>query len=125
MNRFVNILKDVYYPNMDINYEHWQGSDSDIYVLYVTFPDPVTGEPQRGRTWLLEEEMTDSEVVLTAFKAILTAEEHETRENFRYKNAKIFNPHIDVDTLVELTKKKSSLDLRSQEDMAWAVYEGG
>lgn len=57
---------------------------------------------EQGRKWWLSEHMTRSEVVQTALKAVLTAEEHEARENFMYRDRRIFGPHIDVDTLWEV-----------------------
>jgi hypothetical protein len=66
--------------------------------------NPDTGLPtlQHGRKWKLSKHMTKSELVLTAFKAILTAVEHEVREEFRYKGRAILGPHIDVDKLYEV-----------------------
>lgn len=63
------------------------------------------GELQKGRKWYLSPYMTTSEIVLTIWKAIFTCEEHEARERFRYKGARIFGPHVDVE-------KKDNLDLR-------------
>lgn len=56
----------------------------------------------RGRKWLLSKHMTKSEIIQTAFKAVLTAEEHECREAFTYRGTAIFGPHFDVDALVSL-----------------------
>jgi len=69
-------------------------------------PDSDTGQPstQRGRKWLLSHHMTHSEVVQTAFKAVLTAVEHEVRESFTYKGCAIFGPHYDIERLVALCK---------------------
>ena len=63
-----------------------------------------TGEPLtwRGRKWFLSFHMTRSEVVQTAFKAVLTALEHEARESFLYRDQPIFGPHFDVEKLVAL-----------------------
>jgi len=67
-----------------------------------------TGEicRQTGRKWYLSPFMTKSEVVQTALKAVLTAEEHEARESFRYRGSAIFGPHFDVDSLVKLYEDK-------------------
>lgn len=54
---------------------------------------------QRCRKWQLSPYMTDTEVVVTAFKAVLAAEEHECREKFKYKDQPIFSPHLDVNCL--------------------------
>jgi hypothetical protein len=91
-----------------IDYKDWRfhvGEDRGHVWLQVRFSaaDTVAGTIQthHGRKWLLSRHMTKSEVVLTAFKAVLTAEEHEVRESFRYMEKAIFNPHIDVDVLVD------------------------
>lgn len=57
---------------------------------------------QYTRKWLLSEHMTNSELVQTALKCVLTSLEHEARENFKYMNAPVFGPHFDVDDLVLL-----------------------
>lgn len=63
--------------------------------------DSVTGktEVQHGRKWKLSPHMTRSELIQTAFMACLAAEEHEVREDFRYRGEAIFGPHFDVDDL--------------------------
>lgn len=48
----------------------------------------------------LSEFMCKQELVGVCFKAVQQAEEHELREFFRYRGARIFNPHIDPDALV-------------------------
>lgn len=55
-----------------------------------------------GRKWFLSPYMTTSEIVGTCFKAVMTAVEHETREQFKYKGRAIFAPHINVDVLWEM-----------------------
>lgn len=71
----------------------------------------IDGCPQYGRKWRLSPHMTKSEVVQTAFKAVLTFEEHEARENFRYRGRAVFGPHIDVDALLLAS---SIMDVRGQ-----------
>lgn len=75
--------------------------------------DVVTGRRTRltGRKWLLSPAMTKSEVIQTAFKAVLTAVEHEVRERFRYAGQPIFHPHYDVDALWRLARSGAD-DLR-------------
>jgi hypothetical protein len=104
----------------EIKYRDWkfllvaEGHSGKIY-LQVSFvgSDIVTGEDveQRGRKWYLSEHMTKSEVVLTAFKAVQTAEEHELRERFRYRGRLIFGPHFDVDELWKIADGKH-IDVR-------------
>ena len=75
-----------------------------------------TGEPylSKGRKWKWSEFMTKSEVVTTALKAVLQYEEHEARENFKYKGLSIFDPHYDVDSLWELRSKEDWDDVREE-----------
>lgn len=69
---------------------------------------------QYCRKWRLENGYTVSDVVKVAFMATLAAEEHEIREEFKYKDISVFGPHLDVDALVELAKYKKNLDLREE-----------
>ncbi len=56
--------------------------------------------------------MCRQEIVGAVFGLIKDAEEHETREWFRYRGASIFNPHLDPDVLVEMARKKASFNVR-------------
>lgn len=56
---------------------------------------------QQGRKWYVSKFATPAEVVQTAFLAVLTALEHEAREQFTYKGAAILGPHLDLDGLVD------------------------
>lgn len=53
-----------------------------------------TTEPMTGRTWLIEPQAREAEVVRTLLKAALTWEEHELRERFRFDGAQLFTPHF-------------------------------
>jgi hypothetical protein len=57
--------------------------------------------------------MTRSELVQTAFKAVLTSIEHEAREQFTYKGARVFGPHFDIEALVSACRA-SQLDVRKE-----------
>lgn len=59
-------------------------------------------EKQFTRKWLLSPQMTNSEIVATAFKLCLTSAEHRTREAFTYRGQRIFGPHFDVEDLVKV-----------------------
>lgn len=76
--------------------------------------DPTNLERQHGRKWLISPHMTRSEIVQTALKAVLTAEEHEAREKFTYKGCTPFAPHFDVDLLCSLASipEEASFDVR-------------
>lgn len=96
----------------NLEYKDWSfyvGSRLDgMLYLQVSFIAPDNDAPghppcrQQGRKWLLSPHMTDSEFIQTAFKAVLTAEEHEARELFMYKGVAPFAPHFDVEELVKL-----------------------
>lgn len=85
-----------------------------LQVVYVE-GDVQSGVPteQHGRKWLLSPHMTKSEIVQTAFKAVLTSEEHRAREHFTYKGKRIFGPHFDVDDLVAICEN-GKLDVRAE-----------
>jgi hypothetical protein len=92
-----------------VEYKNWTFhvvGDADRLFLQVAFNGNCskTGLPNnwKGRKWDLSRYMTKSELVQTAFKAVLTAEEHEAREAFLYKGRPIFEPHFDVDALWQI-----------------------
>lgn len=85
--------------------------DGDRPILQVSCPDGqcnVSGQPMawKGRKWFLSIHMTKSEVIQTAFKAVLTAVEHELRETFRYRGQAIFGPHFSVDVMADLISQR-------------------
>lgn len=94
-----------------VQYKDWTFIVNDDY-LQVSFVSPcsLTGEliEQKGRKWRLSKFMTKSEIVSTALKAVLTAEEHEAREQFKYRSKTIFGPHFDVDKLADLCDTDSN-----------------
>lgn len=60
----------------------------------------VSAKPYDGcRKWYISRHSTISEVVQTTLKAMITASEHEIRENFTYRGKAIFAPHFDVEAL--------------------------
>jgi len=106
--RLQHILKD-------IEFNDWEFIliTKPYFALRVvsTTEDNVTGMTVTwaGRKWLLSKHMTDGEVVQTAWLAVQTALIHEAREQFKYKGQSIFDPHYDIDQLVELRKTKGIL----------------
>lgn len=97
----------------DISYKGWRfrairAIGCTYLQVYFEAPDTETGEilTQRGRKWLLSFHMTPSELVTTALKAVLTAEEHETREAFRWRDRAIFSPQFDVEALYEIAMRE-------------------
>jgi len=90
----------------------------DGFLLQVRFiaPCEITGRPERqaGRKWYVSAHACRSEVVATALKAVLTAEEHEARERFTYKGCPVYHPHLDVEAMVKAGEL--SRDVRAQLD---------
>jgi len=63
-------------------------------------------ELQHGRKWYISPFVTEDEIVRTCFLAVLTASEHEIREQFSFENNLVFGPHIAVKSLVGVASKK-------------------
>ena len=95
-----------------IEYRDWQFVITDLEprTLHVLFR--ADGESWTGRKWPVSQHMTESELVQTALKAVLTAEEHEAREHFTYCGRAIFGPHLDVHALIDVVDRKL-LDARA------------
>ena len=108
------VLSRCTFPNMNIN--AFYDNDAGLYLqIEAAAACNVTGNAMtwKSRKWKLSQHMTDSEIVQTAFKAVLTALEHEAREQFLYRGVSIFDPHYDVERLVELRKSDDSLSVRA------------
>lgn len=111
--RVEGLLTQVDYPGLEFQTQVEEGR----VFLRVHNPEGINNvtsedEPWSGRWWRLSEHMTDSEIVGTAFKAVVTALEHEARENFLYKGHAVYDPHLDVEELVKLRASKGCLDVR-------------
>lgn len=111
----IDIINDIKLPfgwkmNFDIN-----ANGMYLYVYCKEGTCNVTGNvlEWKSRKWRLSSYMTDGEVVQTALLACLTASEHEIREQFKYKDVAIFDPHYDLNKLVELRKQSDSIKERN------------
>jgi len=93
------IVEDVKYKDWKFNLE----DRMDCFLLKVTFmaPDLHTSkeELQHCRKWFISTHACRAEVVRTAYKAVLAAEQHEVDENFQYKGINIHSPHADPEAL--------------------------
>ena len=69
--------------------------------------------PWKGGKKYLSYHMCRQEIIGAVFGAIKDAELHEVSEWFRYKGASIYNQHLDPDVLVEVAKRASSFNVRS------------
>ena len=64
-----------------------------------------------GRKWYIGHSATPSDIVRTAFKAAVTWQEHEAREEFTYQGARIFGPHYSLEDLMRLSSQDSEPSL--------------
>lgn len=95
------IIANVDFPEYDFCVQ--ASSHGFIYLQAAYFDDDtVSGkrEIQKTRRWPLSPEMSESEIVSTAFKCALTSMEHKTREWFTYKGGAIYGPHYNVNNLL-------------------------
>lgn len=96
-----------------LEYRDWSyqilGAPDHEYLQITFFAD---GEDQYCRRWVLDNSMSASDIIRTAWMATMAAEEHEARERFKYKGRKIFGPHFNVDQLVDIAKSKENLDIK-------------
>jgi hypothetical protein len=112
---FCVILNRIEYPGFDltVNFERGTGM---IYLQVACDEGTcnISGKPLSwtGRKWRLSPYMTDGEVVQTAFMAVMAANEHETREKFTYRGVSVFDPHYDIEKLVELRGQPDALKER-------------
>jgi 2,4-dienoyl-CoA reductase-like NADH-dependent reductase (Old Yellow Enzyme family) len=90
--------------------------DKRVYIqLHVAGVDATTG---RRATWSsakawVSDFACDQELVGVVFKLIKDAEMHELREWFRYRDAAIYNPHLNPDALVKVAQDKSNFMVRA------------
>lgn len=102
------ILERVRFPEVEFIVE--PAGEAGCHVSVVgSVADVRKGEPTTftGRKWFVPRDAADGEVVRTAFKAVQTWQEHETRERFRYRGVPVFGPHADVESLVALGQRPS------------------
>jgi acyl carrier protein len=91
------------------NYTFLVTPDRDGAKIQATYPeaDIITGEieTQYTRKWLVSPFAVKSEIVKTLFKCCATSTEHRLRENFKYRERRIFGPHLDVDAMWDIARK--------------------
>lgn len=103
----------------DIKFNDWKfflGMEEDRMYLQIKVDgkDNLTGEPVKwsGRKWFISPYMVKSEIVGTAWMAVQTCMMHEMRESFTYKGKMTYNPHINVDHLVEIMSRPDATEER-------------
>lgn len=106
------IAKVQYKPGWSVTLlEQTAESGEKNVFLQCVFQAPDVDAPdspptaQYGRRWALWPGMTETELVETAFKAIMTAENHEVGEWFRYEGEQVFSPHFDIQARLALCRE--------------------
>lgn len=112
--RIREVLARVNYPGFSFELRFSECDDMYLQIVCDEGTCNVTGEPLgwKGRKWRLSPHMTDGEVVQTAFMAVMAANEHETRERFTYRGVSVFDPHYNIEKLVELRMQPDALKER-------------
>lgn len=128
LQKITTVLEHIKVPD-PLHVEFLHDPRGFVY-LQVTCPqgiDNVTGDAYawRGRKWYISEHATVSEIVQTAFKAYLTAIEHEAREQFLWKGQPVFDPHYDLDKLAELRSRPDALKEREPRPELVSLADGG
>lgn len=113
LRRIKDIVGGIRFREDNIFYAGFFGGSEVMYVQhrYVRI-DAVTGKPGwgYGRKWHVSPHATESEVVLTCLKAAITNAEHEVREDFVYKGAHLFHPHVSVSALADASYTSDARD---------------
>lgn len=99
-----------------LNFEFLVREHNEAPYLQIIFEskDVITSkiETQYCRKWALQYTMADTEVVRTAYKAAEAAVIHELQESFIYKGTRIFDPHLDVNAIVDWIDREGKQDIR-------------
>ena len=91
--------------------------EGDRFYIQVGDPvgtDNITGEslPWKSRKWFVSPHMCVSELVRTCYKCVQTAMLHELDEKFSYRGVLIYDPHRNLDLLVDTALSADALDTR-------------
>jgi len=110
LNQVFEIVDRLAYPGFTWHVRGNFGANGPV-TLHATFLAPdvdahVGAVEQTTRKWLLSQWMVPGEIVQTALKCVLTAIEHEAREQFTYRGERVFGPHFSIDELVRLCVEK-------------------
>jgi hypothetical protein len=116
MDQLRKILSQISYKdNWRLSLSYDKNRNGAPYIQFtVDGACSVTGEATQWKSAkrYLSSFATEQEIVGSAFALARDAEEHETREMFRYKGRSIYNPHLNVTALAELASKKVNFDVR-------------
>ena len=96
--------------DFSLRVEHDNQNPAGRIFLQVIYHAPCTktGELQEwhGRKWYLSQHMTDDEIVKTAYAAFESAIKHEIMEGFKVDGIVLFNPHVNFEVLLAVSKQE-------------------
>jgi hypothetical protein len=92
--------KEIRYVVAGVKYKDWAfnvntaiNGGPTLTILFTAYDWYLNRvEAQMSRKWILEPR-DESELLRTVWLAVITAEEHEAREKFTYRDKRIFGPH--------------------------------
>lgn len=84
--------------------------EANGWLLFMHYfeEDIINGKLQQQTTrgWWLNETASESQVVQTALKCVITSQEHVAREHFTYQGERIFHPHQDINELLRIARTR-------------------
>lgn len=103
------IVGDIHHPKYRFRVE-----SPGIYRSHTSIVMSCQGKCSRtgknyswDRRRAVSESQSKSEIVQMCFAMVLSSEEHEAREQFEFKNAKVFSPHFDIEDLVVIARERA------------------
>lgn len=109
-DRIFGILNRVKFTILDVPFMLTPDTDEDGFYIQVLYfaTNTVTGEKDQmwlGRKWYINNEMTDDQIIKTAYAACKAAVEHEIMESFTVDDKIVFNPHATIEALLSIADK--------------------
>ena len=105
-----------------IKYKDWKliaQNYTDCYVIKWVFLDKDVTNPydhnlyeQHCRKWFISKHSTESEVIRSAYLAVIQAEMHEAAEQFQFNDVRLFDPHTNYTDLANYMSTANQ-DIRS------------
>lgn len=91
---------------LDRSFHLYRKGDGFLLQIHYMEADIETGniELQKSRKHYVSPFMTETEIVDTAFYAVMRSMEHTTREHFLYKGELVKSPHFHIDAILAVAK---------------------
>lgn len=96
------------YKNWALKFESRDGGSLvQLVFMAADNENPNELEEQHCRKFFVKDDATADDVFFTVIYAVQTAERHECDEQFTYKNHTIYNPHLDMDAMVDFVSSNA------------------